>query len=111
MTVELGNRNGLDDREALAGALVQIPIGVFAVEPMKQLPGGITQVEEGRAVFLHQEALVLADLEPGQRGGSLSDGSPRQQEQAEDQAGAEPVCPVMDGHGVVPRWDGLIGRP
>ena len=48
-------------------AVLEITLGLLALEAVEQLPGGIAQVEEGRAVLLDEEAFVLADFEFWQR--------------------------------------------
>src|SRR5262249_42095710 len=60
------------DREALGGAVSQVAPCLLPVETMKELPGGIPEVKERRAVFLHQKPPVLADLQPRRRLGSGS---------------------------------------
>src|SRR5262245_25876401 len=54
---------GLDDREPLAGPVLEIVIDFLLIEPLEEQPGGITQVEEGLAVLIHEVAPVRADLE------------------------------------------------
>jgi hypothetical protein len=39
---------------------------LLVVKTMKEFPGGIPQVEERRAVLLHEEPLVRADLQSWQ---------------------------------------------
>jgi hypothetical protein len=68
-SVQFGQRNGLNDREALGRAIFQIAVCLLAVEPVKQLPRGVPQPEEGFTGFRHQETSILADLQSGQRGG------------------------------------------
>ena len=59
-TVELGQRDRLDDREALGRAVAQVQRGLVAIQPVEQLPGGVAQVEEWPAVVVDDEAAVRA---------------------------------------------------
>ena len=54
----------------LVGAVVEVGLGVLAVQAVKQLPGGVAEVEERRAVRPDEEPLVLADLQRRPVGGA-----------------------------------------
>ncbi len=59
----LGERDGLDHREPLLGAGVQIAAGVLAAGAVEQLPPGVGQIEERLAVRELQEPSVRRHLE------------------------------------------------
>lgn len=54
----LGQRHRLDHGKALPGPVGEIQIGFFAGEPVEQLPGGITEPEEGAAIAVFQPTPV-----------------------------------------------------
>ncbi|MFM1945611.1 MAG: hypothetical protein RI897_4593 [Verrucomicrobiota bacterium] len=63
--VEFGEGDGLDDREAFAGAVLEVERGFFAIEAVEEFPSGIAEVEEGLAIIESEEALVGTDREAG----------------------------------------------
>jgi hypothetical protein len=67
--VQFGENDGLNDGEALGGAIAQIALRLLAVEAMKKLPGGISQVEERPTVLLHEKAFVRTDFQARQSAG------------------------------------------
>ena len=58
---ELGQHDRLDHAEMLRRTRSKISLGIVAVEPVKQLPRRITQVEERLVELIEQEAPVVAD--------------------------------------------------
>ena len=66
-TVELGERDRLDDGESPLGAVAQIPIGFLAVQPVEQLPCRVAEPEErllaARAALADQKSLVLRNFQ------------------------------------------------
>jgi hypothetical protein len=71
--VEFGQGDRLNGGVALLGAEIEVFDGLFTIQSVEQLPGGIGQIEEGLAVGGDEKALVVADLERGQ-GLGASDG-------------------------------------
>ena len=63
VSVELGDGDGLDDREALCRAVFEILRRLLAVEPVKQLPGGVAEVEERLAIGADEVAAIVAELQ------------------------------------------------
>src|SRR5262249_40627527 len=53
----------LDNGEPLTGPVFQVLLDFLAIEPLKQQPGGIAQVEEGLAVLIDKVTPIRADLE------------------------------------------------
>jgi hypothetical protein len=54
---------GLDDRESLGDAVLQVLIDLAVVEPLEEQPAGVGEVEERLALLVHEVAPVDADLE------------------------------------------------
>ena len=54
---------GLDDRESLGDAVLQVLINLVVIEPLKEQPAGVGEVEERLAVLIDEVAPVRADLE------------------------------------------------
>jgi hypothetical protein len=61
--VDFGQGDRLDHRVTLGRPIFQIPVGLLAIEAMEQLPGGVAQPEERRAVGMDEKPLVLGDLQ------------------------------------------------
>jgi hypothetical protein len=55
---------GLDDGEALAGAVLQVLLDLLAVQPLAEQPARVAQVEERLAVLVDEMAAVGANLRP-----------------------------------------------
>ena len=53
----------LDDREALGGAVFQILVHFLAIEPLKEQPARVAEVEERLAVLIDEVSPVRADPE------------------------------------------------
>ena len=85
--VELRERDRLDHRVALGGAIVEIALGLLAVQPVEQLPRRVAEPEEGLAVGGHEEAVVRADLQHGRSGGR---GCGEGQRRGDDRRAREP---------------------
>ena len=54
---------GLDDREALGDAVFQVLIDLVVIEPLEEQPAGVGEVEERRAILVHEVTPVGADLD------------------------------------------------
>jgi hypothetical protein len=61
--VELGEGDGLDDGEALGAAVFEVGFGFLEGEAVEKFPGGVAEVEEGGAVGVDEEAVVVGDAE------------------------------------------------
>ena len=59
---ELCQYDGLNDCEAFLRAIAQVQRRFLAVQPVKQLPGRVAQIEKRRAVSMLQKAAVGGDL-------------------------------------------------
>jgi len=57
----LGEHDGLDNGEGQRGAVLEVVIGIGAVEAVEELPAGVAQVEEGASIGMHKAAPVVAD--------------------------------------------------
>src|SRR5262249_3204912 len=57
------NDVSLNDGKSLGGPVLQILVHLLAVQPLKQQPGGVAQVEERLAVLIHEVAAIRADLQ------------------------------------------------
>src|SRR6266508_4361041 len=53
----------LNHGESFAGPVLQIFLDLRAIEPLKQQPGGVAQVEEGAAMLVDKIPPIRADLE------------------------------------------------
>jgi len=62
--VKLGEDDRLDDGEALVGAILEVPLGLLAVETVEELPRGVGEVEERLAICGHEEMSVVRNLQP-----------------------------------------------
>lgn len=60
--VEFGQHDGLDRRETLRGAGLQVMFRLFAAQAMEHLPGGIGEIKE-RFLAVAQKAVVGTDAE------------------------------------------------
>jgi hypothetical protein len=63
VTIELGDGDGLNDGVSLLSAQVEIRVRFFAIQSMKQFPGGIPEPEEWFSVHRLQVALISADFQ------------------------------------------------
>src|SRR5215469_15365997 len=61
---KLRKNHCLNHRESLAGAILKILVHLFLIEPVNEFPGSVTQVEEGRAVFVLKIMAVVGDFQP-----------------------------------------------
>ncbi len=65
MTVQFRDRHRLDDRKALMRPVLQVHRRVFAIQSVKQLPGGVAQIEKWPAIFTHQKPMIIAHFQRG----------------------------------------------
>ena len=68
-SVHLGQRDRLNHVEPFGRAIPQVPIGLLAVQPVKQFPGGVAHVKERLAIGGGQMAVVFANHQVRQAGG------------------------------------------
>ena len=66
VSVQLRQCHCLDHRISFVRPVFQIPVHLFTVQTVKQLPGGVAQPEERLAILANQETLVVGNLQPGQ---------------------------------------------
>ena len=57
----LGQDHRLNHVEALGGPALEIALGLFGIEPMKQLPRRIPHVKERFAELIEQVMVIFAD--------------------------------------------------
>ena len=91
----LGQSDRLDHGEALARPVLEIAVGLLAVETMEQLPRRVAEVEERPAVLVDEEPPVLAHLQ-ARRGGFRRRGGGGEGERERQGRGAR------EGHGGLP---------
>ena len=67
--VDLGEGDGLNDREALLRAALEIVRRLLAIEPVEQLPRGVAEPEKRPVVRGDEKAAIVANLEHRQGAG------------------------------------------
>jgi hypothetical protein len=60
--LQLGQRHGLDHREAFGGAIGEIAVSLGQRQAVEEFPGGVAQIEKGRAVRVLEKTAVGGDL-------------------------------------------------
>ena len=57
--IQLSNSNSLNHSESLLCPVLQIALRLLTIEPVKQFPRRIAQIEKGLPVLMRQESMVL----------------------------------------------------
>ncbi len=65
VAIEFGDRNRLNDGEPFRRAVLEIKLGILAVQSMKQFPGGIAQIKEWPAIVVDEETMISGYFQSG----------------------------------------------